>query len=136
MRCKTTMGALVLEILVARAGDGEIRRARDAGRGRLGHRGAPLAKVSACPAICRPQPRRLKERQLQSKKRQLHSQERQLRLKKRQLHSQEFRGILTEVVEKQTQIARDAGGIVVKLRIGEKLAGAAIGRIQIGRDLL
>ena len=35
----------------ARAGDGEIRRASDAGRGRLGRPGAPLAEVSTCPAI-------------------------------------------------------------------------------------
>ncbi len=115
-------GALAIQLLVARACDGEIWRASDAGRGSELCPGAPLVKAGTCPAIFRRSPRRLKERQLY--------------LKKRQLHLQEFRGILTEFVEKQAQIARHSGGIVVKLRIGEKLAGAAIGRIQIGRDLL
>ena len=88
--------------LVPRAGDSEIRRARDAGRGRLRGPGAPLAEGGTRPTIFRLQPRRLKDRQLHSKKDDFHSKKDNFTRKKATS--------LKKETTSPSGISRDSGG--------------------------
>src|ERR1700677_1551525 len=51
-------------------------------------------------------------------------------LKHRQLYMQEFFRILPEIIDHQTQIARQPGHVVVQFRVGEEFSGGAFIRVQ------
>src|ERR1700677_2141883 len=51
-------------------------------------------------------------------------------LKHRQLYMQEFFRTLSEIIDHQTQIARQPGHVVVQFRVGEEFSGGAFIRVQ------